>query len=241
MIILRADNIRKMHSKTEGISNASLSVSTRETVGIRGPSGSGKSTLLCALSLIDPPDSGSLLLFGEEYNFTKPQAFRVVRDGIRLNNLKPARQIWPRLTVVFQEHFLWPNLSLARNITLSLQEKPELRTEAMRLIEAFQLQSIASKYPHECSLGQRQRAALIRALALLPEILLMDEPTAALDRDMIDILISELNRRSQRGLANLIISHDLNFLNSVCHRTYWLAAGQLYDKCPLSAFAYQCR
>jgi len=230
MIILRAANLRKLHATGEGLLHASLAIHAGEVIGIRGPSGSGKSTLLSALSFLEPPDAGYLEIFGVGHNFdivTRPKALRMKLPFLRQHQRHLHTIKWPRLTVVFQELYLWPNLTLAENIALAHDGRCDWGREAGRLLTTLQLDSAAHKYPHQCSLGQQQRCALIRALSVSPELLLLDEPTSALDPSIVRVFTKEIELRSQQGRATLIISHDRSLLDTLCHRQHELVGGTL--------------
>jgi len=168
-----------------------------------GPSGSGKSTLIRAMSLLDPPDSGELTFKDREYRFGAAAA------GKPENPAPP----WPDLTVVFQGHFLWPHLTLRQNGMLPCENDPDAARRLVELADNFDIAGLLDRYPNQVSVGQRQRAALVRALMLNPSCIMLDEVTAALDSEQTGKILGYLLERwqGQTDLAALIVTHHIGF------------------------------
>lgn len=183
-----------------------------------GPSGSGKTTLIRALSFLDPPDQGQITLDGDSFQF--PQANQ--------NHFSP----WPSVTVVFQQLFLWPHLSLYKNITLPLINRPgngrnhQLLEE---LIDRFEMREFIHRFPNQVSLGQRQRAALARALVLEPKYVLLDEITSALDVEQVSATLNYLQVLRERGIGILLVTHALNFARHAADQVVFLDNGKIIE------------
>ena len=158
--MLVAKNISKSYRGTEILKGVDIKVEHGKITSLIGPSGSGKTTLLRVLSMLDLPESGSVFLNDERYEFP-----------LKENKIiKP----WPRISVVFQQLFLWPHLTLRQNILLPLKGNVDNKHLA-ELIKLLKMEEFIDRYPNQASLGQRQRVALARALALKPKYLLLDE------------------------------------------------------------------
>jgi len=203
------------------LDDVSLTASPGQITAVIGPSGSGKSTLMRALSLLDPPTSGSIEINGRTYRFP---------DDARKQIDPP----WPALGVVFQQLFLWPHLTLRQNVLLPLR----LRSGATgpgqvdELIDYFDLSEAADRYPNETSLGQRQRAALIRALVLEPQYLLLDEITSALDVEHVGKVLNLLRQIRSRGVAVIVVTHLLGFARSSADQILFLDRGKVVETGP---------
>lgn len=218
MGMLSAVHLEKSHGLQPCLRDVSLEVESGKVTVLIGPSGSGKTTLLRALALVDPPDRGLIRINGQEYSFPG----KVAGSGI-----------WPRLTVVFQQFFLWPHLTLRRNITLPLDKRPRCeRGYAMleELILRFDMREIIDHYPNETSLGQRQRAALLRALVLEPDFILLDEITSALDVEMIGILLDYLQTLRACQIGTLLVTHHLGFARRAADRLAFLDGGAILEQ-----------
>jgi len=190
--MLKASNITKKFSDHIALNDVSLEVKPGTITSIIGPSGSGKTTLLKVLSLLDLPQIGTIALEDAIYKFP------LVSQTIV--------QPWPRVSVVFQQLFIWPHLTLRKNIELPLEARGILKENKVYLDELytmFDMKDFLDRFPNEASLGQRQRVALVRALALKPEYLLLDEITSSLDVEQAEIILSHLVTIKKRGLVLL--------------------------------------
>jgi ABC-type polar amino acid transport system ATPase subunit len=183
-----------------------------------GPSGSGKTTLLKALALLEPPDDGKVILDGVEYDFPLLQGRVLVPP-------------YPRLTVVFQQLFTWPHLTLRENIALPLRtlgRDPDGK-QVRELITLFDMEDYLDRYPNQVSLGQRQRAALVRALALGPQYLLLDEVTSALDIEQVGVVLAHLQRLREQGVGILLVTHLIGFARRAADRVIFLDDGAVLE------------
>lgn len=195
--MLRGSNLTLLYPGDTGIFSLSLDIERGEAKVLMGPSGGGKTTLLRALCLLEIPHEGVLELDGLRFTFPTEQ------------DRKP-RLPYPRITIVFQQLFLWPHLSNRRNLELPLSTDYQHKTLDV-LIERLELAPFLDKYPNQSSLGQQQRIAIARALALSPEYLLIDEATSALDWELTQCVAHVLLDAKEQGLGLLVVTHDQMF------------------------------
>ena len=202
------------------LDDVSVEVPSGKVVAVIGPSGAGKTTLVRTLSLLDPPDSGVVVVDGSaEYRY--PLA----------RTTKPPASPWPDVTVVFQSLFLFPHLTLRENILLpARREARNTRTASMApLVESLDLVQVLDRYPSEASLGQQQRAALVRALALRPRYLLLDEVTSALDVEQVGAVTRVLFDAARSGVGILVVTHLLGFARRVAERFLFMDHGRILE------------
>lgn len=211
--MLEGIDISKSFSGTEVLSGVSVELQRGEIAVVIGPSGSGKTTLLKILSMLEKADSGKVLIDGVEYS---------------LNEKKTP---WPRVTAVFQQLFLWPHLTIEQNITLPLtvQKRSVDHNELNELVELFDMSSFMKRHPNEVSGGQRQRAALVRAVMLRPEYILLDEITSALDVEQIAVLVPYIKELARRGIGVLAITHLLHFARETADRVLFMDGGKIIE------------
>lgn len=211
---LSCQGLTKRYGDRQILADCSLTVAPGQCVLLRGPSGGGKSTLLRILALLEDADLGRVSHGSQHWD-----------AGL----VPPTISAYPFLTVVFQQLFLWPNLTLAQNIALALDHDPyrPLRPPVLEALERFSIRHLVNHLPHQCSLGERQRLALVRALASDARFLLLDEPSSALDRVNRDVLVDELKtaRRNDRGL--LLITHDDRTFEDFADASLLLENGRL--------------
>ncbi|MEP3890938.1 MAG: ATP-binding cassette domain-containing protein [Hellea sp.] len=224
--MIHVEKLNKSFNGKKIISNISLSIQPGKITSIIGPSGGGKTTFLKCLSMLAPPDTGTIKVDDQVYVFP---------NDTRIRNAPP----WPKLNVVFQQLFLWPHLTLRQNIFLPLQlqskamkdyEIERRKSRAEKLIEELSLQDAIDRFPNETSLGQRQRAAIIRALALEPSYLLLDEVTSALDIEHIGIVLNTLKEASSDGMGILLVTHLLKFAMNSSDHIVFLEDGIIYEQ-----------
>lgn len=223
--MLKAEGISKSFSGKTILRDVNVTIELGKITVVIGPSGSGKTTLLRTLSLLDPPDSGTISIGSETYHFP-PQ------PGITYT------PPWPELTVVFQQLFLWPHLTLRQNILLPLQQgrrgaKDVNQVSAM--IAAFDMSDFIDRYPNQASIGQRQRVAIARALVLQPKYILLDEVTSALDVEHVSKTLAQLRMLRDRGIGVLLITHLLGFARTAADSFLFLERGRVLESGPISA------
>lgn len=202
------------------LTDVSLDIKPGSITVLIGPSGTGKTTLLRCLAMLATPPRGEIQV--DEQLFRYPTA----------TNLPTPTPPWPKLTAVFQQLFLWPHLTLRQNILLPmrLQEPAGVATALEELIEAFDMGNFIDRYPNQASLGQRQRAALARAIILNPRYLLLDEVTSALDVEQITRVLDYLAQLRQRGMGLFIITHLLGFARQTADQVVFMAKGSIVER-----------
>lgn len=208
------------------IDNLSLQVSKGETLAIIGPSGSGKSTLLRCINMLERPDSGNILIKGED--ITNPS---INLDRIRSN-----------VGMVFQNFNLFPHMTVLQNITYApkvVDRKPSRQAEeqALDILNKVGLKDKANAYPNEISGGQKQRVAIARCLAMEPYVILFDEPTSALDPEMVKEVLEVIKDVKGTDITKLIVTHEMSFAKDVSDRILFMDHGKvLEDRNPKDFF-----
>lgn len=217
--MLTASHVTKKFGERTVLHDINLEIIPGTLTSIIGPSGSGKTTLLKALSLLDLPQAGAIVLDDTKYVFPLP-THQIVRP-------------WPKVSVVFQQLFIWPHLTLRENIELPLQTRGTLKESKDYLDELytmFDMKEFLDRFPNEASVGQRQRVALVRALALKPEYLLLDEITSSLDVEQSEIILSHLVAIKQKGVGIVMVAHDINFAISNADSVCFMENGKIVKK-----------
>jgi ABC-type polar amino acid transport system ATPase subunit len=211
------DNLVKYYLNRKVIDNVSFSIKPGEILVATGPSGAGKSTLLKLASLIETPTEGIVRIEEKEYKFDS-------------KNQRKVREQFPKLGVVFQNLFLWPHLTNKENILLPQKNfDAKKEKEFDNLIKTFGITEFLEKYPNHCSLGQRQRVALVRAFLLNPKYLFLDEITSSLDIEQIGILLNYLRELKSRGIAIFLITHFLKFAQIAADQILFLEKGIIIE------------
>lgn len=195
-----------------------LSIETSEMICLIGASGSGKSTLLRCLNLLEPIDSGHIWLDGEDISI----------PGL---DPKPYRK---KIGIVFQSFNLFPHMSVMKNICLAptrvLNADPAvIKEQAMNLLERFGLQDKAHEYPDRLSGGQQQRVAIVRALAMQPEIMLLDEITSALDPELVGEVLQVVKQLKEQDMTIVLATHEMAFAREVADRVCFLDQGKIIE------------
>ncbi len=218
---LRIDNLTKYYGDTLVLDAVSLSVAEHEVVCLIGASGSGKSTLLRCVGKLVEYDHGTILLDG------------VSIDGERFNS----NELHKRVGIVFQAYNLFPHLTVLDNITLAPRKvhgvsRVESEKKAHELLELFGLEGFAKSYPEQLSGGQQQRVAIVRALATNPDVLMLDEVTAALDPELIGGVLKIIKDLIAQGMTMLIVTHEMGFARDVADRVCFLEGGRILEEAP---------
>ena len=207
------------HGTVHALDGCSLNIHKGEVVAIIGPSGSGKSTLLRSLNLLEEPTSGAIFF-----------------DGVDLAsksvNIDQHRQ---KMGMVFQHFNLFPHKTVLQNITLApvtLKKKTaaEAETQARALLERIGLSDKADEYPNMLSGGQKQRIAIVRALAMDPEVMLFDEPTSALDPEMVGEVLDLMRDLAKDGMTMAVVTHEMGFAREVADRVVFMADGKILEE-----------
>jgi ABC-type polar amino acid transport system ATPase subunit len=214
--MIASQNTTKVIDGKEILHDVSLSFERGQILSVIGPSGAGKTTLLRAISLIDPPGSGSLKISEEQYRFPLKENEKVSYP-------------YPDLTVVFQQLFIWPHLTIQENLTLPLRDNID-KEHFREVVDLFSMSSFLNRYPNEVSIGQRQRAVLARALLLNPKYLLLDEVTSALDIEQSYLILSHLKQIAEKGVGIFFISHALHLASKISNKVIFLDEGKVVEE-----------
>ena len=218
---LRLEDVHKYFGKNEVLKGIDLSVAPHEVVCLIGASGSGKSTLLKCINLVEPVTAGRIFVEGEE--ITAPRI--------------DANRIRTKIGIVFQAFNLFPHMTVIRNITLAPRKvlgksKAEAEAEATELLTRFGLLDKKDEYPDRLSGGQQQRAAIVRALAMRPQIMLLDEVTSALDPELVGGVLNVIRELADSGMTMVIATHEMAFAREIANRVCFLDAGVVLEEGP---------
>jgi polar amino acid transport system ATP-binding protein len=218
---LLLENVRKSFEENEVLKGIDLSVAPHEVVCLIGASGSGKSTLLRCVNLVEPIDSGRIVVEGEE----------ITAPGVDANRIRR------RLGIVYQSFNLFPHMTVLRNITLAprealKQERTQAEDNARTLLERFGLLDKQAEYPDRLSGGQQQRVAIVRALAMRPHLMLLDEVTSALDPELVAEVLAVIKELAREGMTMLIATHEMGFARDIADRVCFLEAGRILEEGP---------
>ncbi len=219
MAFLEIDDVHKSYGANEVLKGVSLDVERHEVVCLIGASGSGKSTLLRCVNALEEISSGSIRIEGDTVSGT----------GVDLNVLR--RDVG----IVFQSYNLFPHMSVLENITLAPTRidglpKAEARERAMALLESVGMAEKANAYPDMLSGGQQQRVAIVRALAMQPRVMLLDEITAALDPELVGDVLEIVRELAREGLTMLLATHEMGFAKEVASQVCFLDQGSICER-----------
>jgi polar amino acid transport system ATP-binding protein len=217
---LLVEQLSKSFGRHEVLSGIDLTVAEHEVVALIGASGSGKSTLLRCINLLEPVNAGRIFLSGEEITRTR--------------NVNAVRR---RIGIVFQAYNLFPHMSVLRNVTLAPRDvlglsKREADDRATALLDRFGLADKRAEYPDRLSGGQQQRVAIVRALAMQPELMLFDEVTSALDPELVAEVLEVIRELAGGGMTMIIATHEMSFARDIADRVCFLDAGRILEDGP---------
>jgi polar amino acid transport system ATP-binding protein len=213
------EGVYKSFGKNEVLKGIDLMVAPHEVVCLIGASGSGKSTLLRCVNLVEPIDSGRVVVDGEE----------ITAKGVDANRIRR------RIGIVYQSFNLFPHMTVLRNITLAPREalgtdRAEAEKNARALLERFGLLDKQDEYPDRLSGGQQQRVAIVRALAMRPHLMLLDEVTSALDPELVAEVLAVIKELAREGMTMLIATHEMGFARDIADRVCFLEAGRILEQ-----------
>jgi glutamate transport system ATP-binding protein len=225
-IVLQVKGLRKKLGDTVAVDGVDLEVASHEVVAVMGPSGAGKSTLLRCINMLERPDSGEVMLEG------RPMARARGGELARMR---------ARIGMVFQSFNLFPHLTALENVSLAPvhalgHEKGAAQARASRLLAEVGLAEKAGAYPRHLSSGQQQRVAIARALAVDPVLMLFDEPTAALDPEMVQEVLRVIEHLASEGMTMVIVSHEAGFVRAASDRVIFMDAGHFVEQAPPNRF-----
>jgi polar amino acid transport system ATP-binding protein len=218
---LVVDGVHKSFGEVEVLRGIDLAVQEHEVVCLIGASGSGKSTLLRCINLLEPIDAGRIVVEGQE----------ITGRNVDVNRIRR------RIGIVFQAYNLFPHMSVIRNVTLAptlALKKPraEAEADATKLLERFGLADKRNDYPDSLSGGQQQRVAIVRALAMQPDLMLLDEVTSALDPELVAEVLEVIRELAAAGMTMLIATHEMSFARDIADRVCFLDAGVILEQGP---------
>jgi polar amino acid transport system ATP-binding protein len=219
MAILEISGLEKRYGKTTVLEGIDLAVDEHEVVCLIGASGSGKSTLLRCINLLEPVQAGSIRFDGTE----------IANGGREVNRVR--RQIG----IVFQAYNLFPHMSVLRNVTLAPRQvlgldRTAAEARARELLERIGLWELRDAYPDRLSGGQQQRVALVRALAMQPRVLLLDEITSALDPVLVAEVLAMVRELAEGGMTMVVATHEMGFARDVASRVCFLEGGRIVEE-----------
>jgi polar amino acid transport system ATP-binding protein len=219
--LLRVVEVHKSFGSTEVLKGVSLEVAEHEVICLIGASGSGKSTLLKCINLIEPVNAGRIFVQGEE----------ITGRGVDVNRIRR------NIGIVFQAFNLFPHKTVLENVTLAPRQvlglpRREAEARARDLLGRFGLSDKEREFPDRLSGGQQQRTAIVRALAMNPSIMLLDEVTSALDPELIAEVLNVIRELAQTGMTMVIATHEMGFARDIADRVLFLDAGRILEEGP---------
>ena len=218
-IAIQVKGLKKSFGDHEVLKGIDETIKRGEKVVVIGPSGSGKSTFLRCLNLLEKPTAGQIWVHGEE----------ITAPGCKVDNLRQ------RMGMVFQHFNLFPHMTIMKNITLApiqkgLMSKDEAYEKATSLLKRIGLWDKADAYPNMLSGGQKQRVAIVRSLAMNPDVMLFDEPTSALDPEMVGEVLSVIKELAQAGMTMVVVTHEMGFAREVGTRVLFMDEGVIMEQ-----------
>ncbi|EFO40628.1 glutamine ABC transporter, ATP-binding protein GlnQ [Vibrio parahaemolyticus AN-5034] len=205
---IQVSGINKSYGDTQVLHDVSFNCENGETLVLLGPSGAGKSSLLRVLNLLEGADNGKLNIANDVFDFS---AEIKEKQGLALRR---------KVGMVFQQYNLWPHMTVMENlieapIKVSGMDKEEAKTQAMQILSTLHLADKADAWPMQLSGGQQQRVAIARALMMKPEVLLFDEPTAALDPEITNQVVKIIKDLSETGITQVVVTHEVDFAKKI--------------------------
>ena len=218
---LSIQGLWKSFGQLEVLCGIDLDVAEHEVIALIGASGSGKSTLLRCINLLEPIDAGRILIEGEE----------ITARGVNVDRIRR------RVGIVFQAFNLFPHMSVLDNVTLGPRKvlkhgRGDAERDALALLERFGLAEKARDIPDRLSGGQQQRVAIVRALAMEPDVLLLDEVTSALDPELVAEVLGVIRELAAGGMTMLIATHEMGFARDIANRVCFLDEGRILEQGP---------
>ena len=229
--LIRVTDLKKHYNKgaIRALDGVTVDINRGDVIVVIGPSGSGKSTFLRSLNLMEEPTGGSIVFDGVD--ITKKKIPNEKGKMVKLDIDKHRR----KMGMVFQHFNLFPHMTVLENMTLAPIQvrglsKAEAEEKAMALLERVGLADRASAYPIQLSGGQKQRVAIVRALAMEPEVMLFDEPTSALDPEMVGEVLEVMKQLANEGMTMVVVTHEMGFAREVGNRVLFMADGLLLEE-----------
>ena len=222
-------NLNFFYGANQALFDINLTADDGDVVVLLGPSGAGKSTLIRTLNLLEVPQSGELSIANNQFDLSAN------------NDPKQIRQLRRDVGMVFQQYHLWPHMTVLQNLIeapmkiLGISET-EAKQQAMELLQRLRLEEHAARFPLHLSGGQQQRVAIARALMMKPQVLLFDEPTAALDPEITAQIVSIIEELQQTGITQVIVTHEVNVAKKVATKVVYMERGHIIEMGDNSCF-----
>ncbi len=220
-VLIRVENLQKSFGELNVLTGLDIEINRGDVMVVIGPSGSGKSTFLRCLNLLETPTGGSIYFNGNDITSKK-------------TNINIHRQ---KMGMVFQHFNLFPHMNILENMTIAPikllhRSKADAEARAMQLLERVGLADRAKAYPKQLSGGQKQRVAIVRALAMEPEVMLFDEPTSALDPEMVGEVLEVMKELARDGMTMVVVTHEMGFAKEVGNRVIFMDEGKILEEAP---------
>ena len=229
--LIQVRDLKKHYNKgtIKALDGVSVDIEKGDVMVVIGPSGSGKSTFLRSLNLMEEPTGGSIVFDGQD--ITKKKIRNAEGKLVKLN-IDQYRQ---KMGMVFQHFNLFPHMTILDNMTLAPiqvkhMDKAEAEAKALALLDRVGLKDRAGAYPIQLSGGQEQRVAIVRALAMEPQVMLFDEPTSALDPEMVGEVLDVMKQLAREGMTMVVVTHEMGFAREVGNRMLFMADGKLLEE-----------
>ena len=229
--LIQVTDLKKHYNKgaIRALDGVSVDINRGDVMVVIGPSGSGKSTFLRSLNLMEEPTSGSIVFNGVD--ITKKKIRNAEGKMVKLDIDQHRR----KMGMVFQHFNLFPHMTILDNMTLAPIQvkhipKAEAEAKALALLDRVGLKDRANAYPIQLSGGQKQRVAIVRALAMEPEVMLFDEPTSALDPEMVGEVLDVMKELAREGMTMVVVTHEMGFAREVGNRVLFMADGMLLEE-----------
>ena len=218
-VLIETRKLTKSFGGLQVLKGVDLQVHQGEAIAVIGPSGGGKSTFLRCLNLLETPDGGDVIFEGQKIN----------RKGTDVDRYRQ------KMGMVFQHFNVFPHMTVQQNVTLApvlLKKKTQAEADeqALRLLDRIGLLDKKDEYPRKLSGGQKQRLAIVRALAMEPDVMLFDEPTSALDPEMVGEVLSVIRALVQAGMTTVIVTHEMGFAREVSDRILFMSDGVIVEQ-----------
>ena len=229
-VALAVEDLYKSFGALEVLKGISLKACEHDVVSVIGSSGSGKSTLLRCINFLETPDSGRVIVGGEEVNVRSDRAGRPV-----LGDPRQIERLRAQLGMVFQSFNLWSHMTVLQNVMegpvhVLKQAKQEVQDRAMALLEKVGIAEKRTAYPSELSGGQQQRVAIARALCMEPKVMLFDEPTSALDPELVGEVLKVMRDLASEGRTMIVVTHEMGFAREVSGEVIFLHDGRIEER-----------
>ena len=229
--IVEISHLRKSFGHLEVLSDVSLTCAPGEVLAVLGPSGSGKSTMLRCINHLEKPNSGTILVDGEQIGYERRGTRLIERSDRAIARQRQS------IGMVFQRFNLYGHFSAEENVAFALMKLKKMpRAKAMKIaheqLENVGLYAKRGNYPSQLSGGQQQRVAIARALAMAPKVMLFDEPTSALDPELVGEVLQTIEKLAETGMTMIVVTHELQFAREAASRVVFMADGVVVEEGP---------